>query len=58
MAIHREEIRHFAGPGVALGAAVGVLFSILLGKSTALGILIGAALGFIIGASIDAVKAR
>lgn len=54
----KKQHRHFAGPAAALGAAVGILFGLLLGKSTAVGIFVGSALGFLLGASVDAVRAR
>jgi len=44
----------YAGGGLAVGAALGTIFGLLLFDEIALGAGIGAAVGLIIGAIIDA----
>lgn len=46
----------FAGSGIAIGAAIGMIFGLLLFESQAIGCAFGAALGLLIGAVIDAQK--
>ena len=43
-----------AGSGLAIGAAVGMIFGLMLFENLALGSAIGAAAGLVMGAAIDA----
>ncbi len=47
---------NFAGSGMVIGAAIGMIFGMLLFESQAIGCVFGAALGLVIGAAIDAQK--
>lgn len=49
---------YYAGSGLAVGAAIGMIFGLLLFEDLAWGCFIGAALGLLIGAAIDAYKRR
>ena len=44
---------HYAGTGLAIGAATGMIFGLLLFENLALGSAIGAAVGLVMGAAID-----
>ena len=46
----------YAGAGMGIGAAIGLIFGLLLSENFIFGILIGAAAGLIIGSIIDAQK--
>jgi uncharacterized membrane protein len=48
----------YAGSGLAVGAAIGMIFGLMLFENLALGCAIGAALGLIVGAAIDAYNRR
>ena len=43
-----------AGSGLAIGAAIGMVFGLMLFENLALGSAIGAAVGLVMGAAIDA----
>ena len=43
-----------AGAGLSIGAAIGMIFGLMLFENQALGIAIGAAVGLVMGAAIDA----
>ena len=45
---------YYAGSGLAIGAAIGMIFGLMLFENLAWGCVIGAALGLVIGAAIDA----
>ncbi len=45
---------HYAGAGLAIGAAIGMIFGLMLLENLALGCAIGAAVGLVMGALIDA----
>ena len=45
---------HYVGGGIVVGAALGILFGLLLQTNTALSIIVGAAAGLIVGAILDA----
>ena len=45
---------YYAGAGLAIGAAIGMIFGLMLFENLAWGCVIGAALGLVIGAAIDA----
>jgi len=45
---------YYAGPGLAIGTAVGMIFGLMLFENLAWGPVIGAAVGLVIGAAIDA----
>ena len=45
---------YFAGSGLAIGAAIGMIFGLLLFENLAWGCVIGAAVGLVMGAAIDA----
>ena len=45
---------YYAGSGLAIGAAIGMIFGLLLFENLALGCAIGAALSLVMGAAIDA----
>jgi uncharacterized membrane protein len=49
---------YYAGSGLAIGAAIGMIFGLMLFENLALGCAIGAALGLIVGAAIDAYNRR
>jgi len=49
---------YYAGAGLAIGAAIGMIFGLMLFENQAMGIAIGAALGLVIGAAIDAHERR
>jgi uncharacterized membrane protein len=53
-----HKIGIFTGSGVALGAAFGLLFGLLLFGDLAFGVIIGAAAGLVIGAVADLLKKR
>jgi uncharacterized membrane protein len=48
----------YAGSGLAVGAAAGMIFGLMLFENLALGCAIGAAVGLIMGAAIDAHNRR
>jgi len=48
------KIVYYAGSGLAIGAAVGMIFGLMLFENLALGSAIGAAAGLVMGAAIDA----
>jgi uncharacterized membrane protein len=45
---------YYAGSGLAIGAAIGMIFGLLLFENLAWGCVIGAAVGLVMGAAIDA----
>lgn len=45
---------YYAGSGLAIGAAIGMIFGLMLFENMAWGCVIGAAIGLVIGAVIDA----
>lgn len=45
---------YYAGSGLAIGAAVGMIFGLMLFENLAWGCVIGAAVGLVSGAAIDA----
>ncbi len=45
---------YYSGAGLAIGAAVGMIFGLILFENLAWGCVIGAAVGLVIGAAIDA----
>lgn len=45
---------NFAGSGMAIGAAIGMIFGLLMFEDLPMGYVIGAALSLVIGAVIDA----
>ena len=45
---------YYAGAGLATGAAIGMIFGLLLFENLAWGCVIGAAVGLVVGAAIDA----
>jgi len=45
---------HYAGAGLAIGAAIGMIFGLMLFENLALGCVVGAAAGLLIGAVVDA----
>ena len=45
---------YYAGSGLAIGAAIGMIFGLMLLGNLALGSAIGAGVGLVIGAAIDA----
>lgn len=45
---------HYAGAGLAIGAAIGMIFGLMLLENLALGSFIGTAVGLVMGAAIDA----
>lgn len=49
---------YYAGTGLAIGAAIGMIFGLMLFENLALGCATGAALGLIVGAAIDAHNRR
>jgi uncharacterized membrane protein len=49
---------YYAGAGLAIGAAIGMIFGLMLFENLALGYVIGAAVGLIMGAAIDAHERR
>ena len=49
---------YYAGSGLAIGAAIGMIFGLMLFDNQALGIAVGAALGLVMGAAIDAHERR
>jgi uncharacterized membrane protein len=49
---------YYAGAGLAIGAAIGMIFGLMLFENLALGCVIGAAVGLIMGAAIDAHERR
>ena len=49
---------YYAGSGLAVGAAIGMIFGLMLFEELALGGTIGAALGLMVGAAIDAYNRR
>ena len=53
----RKTVYH-AGAGLAIGAAIGMIFGLLLFENLALGCVIGAAVGLVMGAAIDAHERR
>ena len=44
---------HYAGAGLAIGAAIGMIFGLMLFENLAWGCVIGAAVGLVMGAAID-----
>jgi len=49
---------HYAGAGMAIGAAIGMIFGLLLFENLAWGCVIGTAVGLVMGAAIDAHERR
>jgi uncharacterized membrane protein len=49
----RKIVRH-AGAGLAIGAAIGMIFGLMLFENLALGYAIGTVVGLMIGAAIEA----
>jgi hypothetical protein len=49
---------YYAGAGLAIGAAIGMIFGLMLFENLAWGCVIGAAVGLVIGAAIDAHERR
>jgi len=49
---------YYAGSGLAIGAAIGMIFGLMLFEDMAWGSGIGAAVGLLIGAAIDAQERR
>ena len=49
---------YYAGSGLAIGAAIGMIFGLLLFENLAWGCVIGAAVGLVVGAAIDAHERR
>ena len=49
-----REDTNYAGSGLVIGAATGMIFGLVLFENLAVGCVIGAALGLVIGAAIDA----
>ena len=49
---------YYAGSGLAIGAAIGMIFGLMLFENLAWGCAIGAALGLVIGAALDAHERR
>jgi len=45
---------YYTGAGLAIGAAIGMIFGLMLFENLAWGCVIGAALGLVMGAAIDA----
>lgn len=45
---------YYAGSGLAIGAAIGMIFGLMLFENLAWGCAIGAAVGLVMGAAIDA----
>ena len=45
---------YVAGSGLAIGAAIGMIFGLMLFENLAWGCVIGAAMGLVMGAAIDA----
>ena len=45
---------YYAGSGLAIGAAIGMVFGLMLFENLAWGCVIGAAVGLVVGAAIDA----
>jgi len=45
---------YYAGSGLAIGAAIGMIFGLMLFENLAWGCVIGAGVGLVIGAVIDA----
>jgi len=58
----KGEISHktvyYAGSGLAIGAAIGMIFGLMLFENLAWGCVIGAAVGLVMGAAIDAQERR
>jgi uncharacterized membrane protein len=50
---HKNKLYAFAGGGMSLGAAFGILFGMLLFDNPWYGPIIGAALGLMIGAAFE-----
>ena len=48
-----RRIAHYAGSGLAIGAAIGMIFGLLLFEDLTWGCIIGAGVGLVIGATID-----
>lgn len=53
-----RKTEHCAGSGLAIGAGIGMIFSLLLFENIAWGCVIGAAAGLLVGAVIDALRHR
>ena len=49
-----RKTEYYAGSGLAIGAALGMIFGLMLFEELAWGCAIGAAAGLVIGAAIDA----
>lgn len=49
-----QKTAYYAGAGLAIGAAVGMIFGLLLFENLAMGSAIGAGVGLVMGAAIDA----
>jgi uncharacterized membrane protein len=48
----------YTGSGIVIGAAIGLIFGLLLLENIVSGLIIGAAAGLIIGAIIDGMRGR
>jgi len=49
---------YYAGGGMGVGAAIGMIFGLLLFENLAWGCVIGAGVGLVMGAAIDAHERR
>lgn len=49
-----QRTAYHAGAGLAIGAAVGMIFGLLLFENLAMGSAIGAGVGLVMGAAVDA----
>jgi uncharacterized membrane protein len=49
---------YYAGAGMAIGAAIGMIFGLMLFENLAWGCVIGTAVGLVVGAAIDAHERR
>jgi len=56
--VNSRKTTYFAGAGLAIGAAIGMIFGLMLFENQALGCAIGAAVGLVMGAAIDAHERR
>lgn len=52
----RQESTSYAGLGISIGAALGLIFGMMLFDNLALGIGVGVSLGLIFGAAMDSQK--
>jgi len=49
---------YYAGAGMAIGAAIGMIFGLLLFENLPWGCVIGTAVGLVMGAAVDAHERR